>query len=104
MLTAEQAALQLGISKNALYGLAAPRGPIPCYRLSPRSIRFKEEDIQEYEQSCRCTSIKKEIGGYLNSVRLSTASDTGLQIQFAIAHILGKPHQISTNVCPYSCG
>ena len=49
MITAEEVAEMLGISRGAVYDLAAPKGPIPCVRFGRRCIRFKREDIQALE-------------------------------------------------------
>jgi len=51
------AALILGVSKRQIYDLAAPHGPIPCYRMGKRIV-FDAADLQEYKQSCRHTETK----------------------------------------------
>lgn len=48
MLKIDEAAAMLGISKRQMYNLAAPAGPIPCYRLGPRLTRFDPADIQAF--------------------------------------------------------
>lgn len=55
-ISAQQAAVLLGVSPRKVYGLAAPGGPIPCYRIG-RNVNFDETDILEYKQQCRsfCT-------------------------------------------------
>lgn len=50
MLTAEEAAKELGISKRMMYELAAPHGPVPCVRYGAKCVRFKEEDIEAYKE------------------------------------------------------
>ena len=57
MITAEEVAKMLGISRGAVYDLAAPKGPIPCVRLSRRCIRFSLADVEAYVQSCTHTQI-----------------------------------------------
>lgn len=78
MLTAEQAALQLGVSKRTMYDLAAPKGPIPCVRYTARCMRFDEQDLEDYKKSCLYHSIKLEVAGSLTSTRLSTDKESGL--------------------------
>lgn len=51
-ISAQQAAVLLGVSPRKVYGLAAPGGPIPCYRIG-RNVNFDETDILEYKQQCR---------------------------------------------------
>lgn len=48
----------LGISRGALYDLAAPKGPIPCVRFGRRCIRFNPEDIQAHIEACRHTQVQ----------------------------------------------
>lgn len=45
MIAAEEVAEMLGISRGAVYDLAAPKGPIPCVRFGRLCIRFKREDV-----------------------------------------------------------
>jgi len=45
----------LGISRGAVYDLAAPKGPIPCMRYGRRCIRFSREDVQAHIENCRHT-------------------------------------------------
>lgn len=52
MITAEEVAEMLGISRGAVYDLAAPKGPIPCVRLGRRLIRFKVADVQAHIVAC----------------------------------------------------
>lgn len=47
----------LGISPRMVYALAAPAGPIPCYRIGRRMV-FNESDVREYKESCRLNAIK----------------------------------------------
>jgi len=57
MLNAEQAAKILGVSSRNVYSMAAPAGPIPCYRIGKR-LCFDERDLQAYKESCRCVPFK----------------------------------------------
>ena len=43
-MNAKEAAAILGVSPRAVYALAAPQGPIPCYRIG-RTIVFDEADV-----------------------------------------------------------
>lgn len=52
MITAKDVAKMLGISRGAVYDLAAPRGPIPCVRLGPRCMRFNVADIEAHILAC----------------------------------------------------
>lgn len=44
LLTAKEAATHLAISERALWGLTAPRGPIPVVKIG-RSIRYDVADL-----------------------------------------------------------
>lgn len=57
MMNAAQAANFLGISARLIYSMAAPAGPIPCYRIGKR-LSFDEQELQEYKDSCRCVQFK----------------------------------------------
>ncbi len=52
MMTAREAAEHLGVSVSSIYALAAPAGPILCYRIG-RAVRFSLADIEEYKLTCR---------------------------------------------------
>jgi hypothetical protein len=54
------AAIILGVSKRQIYDLAAPGGPIPCFRIGKRIV-FDAKDLQEYKESCRHTEIKTRV-------------------------------------------
>ena len=58
MLTAREAAEILGISIRMVYELAAPVGPIPCFRYTSRCLRFDRADIEQYLKSCRIEQVK----------------------------------------------
>ncbi|WP_428983794.1 helix-turn-helix domain-containing protein [Rhodoferax mekongensis] len=42
----------LGVSPRMVYQLAAPNGPIPCYRIGKRIV-FDAKDVQDYKANCR---------------------------------------------------
>lgn len=50
MIDADEVAKMLGISRGAVYDLAAPKGPIPCARFGRRCIRFNAEDVEAFKQ------------------------------------------------------
>lgn len=50
MIDADEVAKILGISRGAVYDLAAPKGPIPCARFGRRCIRFNVEDIESFKR------------------------------------------------------
>lgn len=54
MLTAAQVAKILGVSLGFVYSLAAPVGPLACYRYGVRCIRFAREDLEAYRLSITC--------------------------------------------------
>ncbi|WP_312839876.1 helix-turn-helix domain-containing protein [Delftia tsuruhatensis] len=74
-MNAKQAAAILGISSRGLYALAAPYGPIPCYRIG-RRIVFNEADVVAFKESHRISQVKLEtrIPGPMPTIRLK-ASD-----------------------------
>ncbi|AZY50122.1 helix-turn-helix domain-containing protein [Bordetella avium] len=78
ILTPADVAVRLRISPNTARRLAAPGGPIPCYRVG-RQIRFQSSDVEEYENSCRSTSIKAAVDIALSSTALSPAGASGLR-------------------------
>ncbi len=58
MMSAREAAEHLGVSVSSIYALAAPAGPIPCYRIG-RAVRFSLADIEEYKSSCRIAPLER---------------------------------------------
>ncbi|WP_426195107.1 helix-turn-helix domain-containing protein [Massilia sp. DWR3-1-1] len=52
MITAEDVATMLGISRGAVYDLAAPKGPLPCVGLGRRLVRFKVADVEALILAC----------------------------------------------------
>lgn len=75
------AAALLGVSARKVYDLAAPDGPIPCYRIG-RRITFNRQDILDYQESCRFTATKREVASSLNSTAVSMARGSGLEKLF----------------------
>lgn len=53
MITADEVAKLLGISRGAVYDLAAPKGPIPCVRFGRRCVRFNRVDMLTHIEACR---------------------------------------------------
>ena len=47
LLRPPEAAERLSICERKLWGLTAPRGPIPCVRIG-RSVRYAPGDLAEY--------------------------------------------------------
>lgn len=93
LLTPADLAQRLRISSSKARQLAAPGGPIPCARIG-RLIRFNEEDIQEYEQQCRSTTIKAAVDIALNSTASLKVEESGLQSYFQKLGI--KPRRTSS--------
>jgi excisionase family DNA binding protein len=50
VIDADEVAKMLGISRSAVYDLAAPKGPIRCSRFGRRMIRFNVEDVEAFKQ------------------------------------------------------
>jgi excisionase family DNA binding protein len=77
VLSVQEAADRLGISKRMMYDLAAPRGPVPCYRIET-AVRFDENDVEDYKQSRRCEPVKApEMRLSQRAVRLKMSSPEG---------------------------
>ena len=51
----------LGVSPQTIYDLAAPRGPIPCYRFGKKCIRFDPDDIRKYAAKCCCYPVARSV-------------------------------------------
>jgi len=80
-LTAAQAAKMLGVSFRQAYALAAPAGPIPCYRIG-RSVRFSQSDLLEYLESCRYIEAKSAVRSSLSSAAVSMGKESALLKSF----------------------
>jgi hypothetical protein len=51
LINAKAAAAMLGVSARMMYDLASPHGPIPCYRMGLKCIRFDPVDLEAFMQS-----------------------------------------------------
>ena len=80
-MTVKEASKLLGISPRSMYDLAAPNGPITCYRIG-RSLRFDESDVLEYRRKCQYTEIKREVATFLSSTAALKAEGSGLEKYF----------------------
>lgn len=58
LMRAKEAAAMLRVSIRTVYELAAPSGPIPCYRIG-RTLGFARADLETYLQSCRHEPLPK---------------------------------------------
>jgi excisionase family DNA binding protein len=78
LISVQAAAEYLGVSKRAMYDLAAPKGPIPCYRIG-RAVRFAQGDIEAFKQSRRCEPIHAVPTAAIRApaLRLKASSPTG---------------------------
>ncbi|CAG4892208.1 helix-turn-helix domain-containing protein [Paraburkholderia saeva] len=75
-LSANEAAVFLGVSPRHVYDLAAPGGPIPCYRIGSRIV-FSKEDLETYLQSCRVEKAPPIRAQLRSTPKLVTGSSTG---------------------------
>lgn len=101
MLNVQDAAEMLGIHKRTMYDLAAPNGPIPCYRFG-LTVRFELSDIQNYQQSCRYTSTREQIVGASRLTASSPDAESGLQSFFRKAGLAVKPNPTNRRKRPDS--
>lgn len=80
--TVKKAAEYLGVSLRLVYQLAAPNGPIPCYRIG-RRIVFDVTDVEAFKQSNHVDPIKEK-RTRLKSTRIDLpSSESGLLATFA---------------------
>lgn len=60
-----EAARMLSISPRTLWGLTAPRGPIPCVYLR-RAVRFDPDDLRRWveqsKQRCETPAVAGKVG------------------------------------------
>ena len=89
-MNAKEAAETLGVSDRQVYALAAPAGPIPCYRIGKRII-FDQSDVLEYRKSCQFTEIKSAVASYSTSRAPLKGKESGLQKAFRALGINPKP-------------
>jgi predicted DNA-binding transcriptional regulator AlpA len=59
LINAKAAAAMLGVSAHLMYDLAAPKGPVRCYRMGINSIRFHPADVEAYAKSCICEATRE---------------------------------------------
>lgn len=81
MIDCQQAAQILGVSSRKMYELAAPSGPVKCYRIG-RSVRFEQADIEEYKVQCQSTETRNAVVSSLSSTAVSVASESELESFF----------------------
>ena len=80
--TVKKAAEYLGVSSRMVYQLAAPNGPIPCYRIGRRVV-FDITDVQAFKQSSHVDPIEEK-RTRLKSTHFSVpSSESGLLATFA---------------------
>ena len=94
-LTAKEVAKMLSLDERTVYALAAPDGPLPCYRFG-RSVRFEAEDVREYKERCRSTTTKPERAGGGSSKRTLMASAIDLASSFRAAGLKVKPESMTS--------
>ncbi|PUA19629.1 hypothetical protein C7W93_07225 [Glaciimonas sp. PCH181] len=80
-ITVIEAAKILRISTRQVYAMAAPAGPIPCYRIGKRII-FNHLEVLEYLKSCRFTEIKREVVTALSSTVSLRVGESALESTF----------------------
>jgi len=80
-LTAAQAAGVLGVSLRQMYDLAAPAGPVACYRIG-RRVSFEPADIEEFKSKCRYTETKHAVASSLSSTATLPANVSALESYF----------------------
>ncbi|MBR8656736.1 helix-turn-helix domain-containing protein [Achromobacter sp. Marseille-Q0513] len=80
-ISALEAARLLGVSPRHVYDLAAPDGPIPCYRVG-RRISFELTDLLEYRQSCRSIATQNAVSTSLNSTARLKVRESALVAVF----------------------
>ncbi|MGI4776896.1 MAG: helix-turn-helix domain-containing protein [Janthinobacterium lividum] len=89
-LSVKEACALLGIAPRTMYSLAAPAGPLPCYRVGRRVI-FEREDVLEYKAKCRSTVIRQAVASSLSSAVVSTGAASALRKSFLALGIKPKP-------------
>src|SRR5690606_3987954 len=96
-LSVKEAAAVLGVAPRTMYSLAAPAGPLPCYRIGRRVI-FEHADLLEYKAQCRSTVIRSEVASSLSLTVASTAHESGLESAFRRLGIkLGRTSSTGSN-------
>jgi excisionase family DNA binding protein len=77
-ISAVDAAEILGVSARQVYDLAAPAGPIPCYRIGGRVV-FERAEVEAYLQSCRCVQRARSTATKLTSTRIPDRGESALE-------------------------
>lgn len=85
MLTAAQAAAELGISRRLVYALAQ-RGELPSYRFGD-ALRFATSDLAAYKESCRSAGTPETSAGATSSTVSLQVAGTGLAAYFRKAGV-----------------
>lgn len=80
LLTANEVAAQLGLSQTKIYDLARS-GDLPCYRFGS-SVRFDQQEVKGYIQSCQSIETKKRVASILNLTASSKVKESGLESSF----------------------
>jgi excisionase family DNA binding protein len=81
MISAKEASALLGVAPRTMYSLAAPAGPLPCYRVG-RAVRFEEADVMQYKAKCLCAPAPRTSALPLRSVAISKAVGSDLRRSF----------------------
>lgn len=80
-LSAEETSGMLGVSVRTVYTMAAPNGPLPCYRVGRRVV-FDVSDIQEHMRKYQCTEIRRAVASSISSTTRSRAGESELESFF----------------------
>lgn len=89
MLKAADVARTLGISRRAVYDLAAS-GALPHYRPAPGAVRFDPADVEAYRASCRSDGTRETSDGVLSSTVIYKDSGTDLAAYFRAVGVKPK--------------
>jgi excisionase family DNA binding protein len=89
-ISASDAAEILGVSTRQVYDLAAPAGPLPCYRIGGRIV-FERTEVEAYFQSCRCVQTPRQTPTRLTSTRIPGRGESALEKTFREMGIKRKP-------------
>jgi excisionase family DNA binding protein len=80
----------LGVSARHVYDLAAPAGPIPCYRIGGRVV-FERAEVEAYFESCRCVKAPPPAPTRLTSTRIPGYGESALEASFRRMGLKPKP-------------
>jgi excisionase family DNA binding protein len=90
MLTVKEAAALLGIAPRTMYSLAAPAGPLPCYRVG-RALRFEQTDVFGYKEQCRCVPVQRVKAPSPRTFTIRASSPEGSELREAFRKLGVKP-------------